>query len=124
MDQGKILREYIKQSKFTQRELSKRLGMRENYFSMVLNKEKLSDDFIQKVSAVLEVSPDNLFTIKEDSYKLKYEQLNEEYNSFQKSYLVEKSQLLNQVQELMAENHTLKNDIHALKDEILELKKK
>lgn len=124
MNQGKALREYIKESKFTQRELSKKLDMKENYFSMVLNKKVLNPDFIEKICAVLNATPEEIFIKKEDELKDKYKQLSKIHHELQKSCFDEKIQLVKQVQGLMTENHELKNDIHALKAELLKFKEK
>jgi len=110
MIKGKVLKQLIKQSSYTQRKIARELDVTDSYVSQQLNSAEPNGDFIQQVCELIGIDPKDAFSEIEIDYKSRYEAL-------QEKYFTEKTQWLNQVQQLMTE-------VHSLKEENLKLREK
>ena len=110
LHKGKILKDLIKSSSYTQTEIAEKIGLHKSQLSTLLNRPDIKDDVIITVCDILNVDKEIYFTesSSDTSYKSKYEKLKE-------TYLNEKEQWLNKAEELMAENHALKEEVLKLR---------
>ena len=111
LHKGKILKELIKSSSYTQATIAEKIDINKSQFSTLLNRPDIKEEIIDSVCEALGINKEEHFFISTPTldYKSRYEAL-------QEKYFEEKTQLLNQVQQLMAENHALKNEILELKE--------
>ena len=130
--EGKLLKQLIKENKFTQTQIAEKIGMNRSQFNILLNKSEIRKDIINGVCGILEIKPENFFENriqKESRESLKFEndQLKkevEELMQFKLTALQEQNDLLKQLGMQRDKIDQLREDKINLLEELNSLLKK
>lgn len=113
MHRGEILKNLIKRSSYTQKNVAEGIGIDHQYFSRLLKNKDLRDEVIDKVCAFLGVDREKHFN--EDA-------LLDESDLYKKKYMDAQREFLEKEVELYREIMNLQEKISGLYDEINSLK--
>ena len=129
MHKGLILKDLIKNSKHSQKEVAKHLNIDPSYLSLILRDADLKDDVIERACAFLGIDQREHFiedktNSSTDGYKAKYEALMEKYENVIDKHMEEKESWLQDKHQWIVKESELNNENFELKRENLALKEK
>ena len=81
--EGNLLKQLIKENKYTQTQIAEKIGMNRSQFNILLNKAQAKEELIKRVCEVLHIQPEQFFesklskenavSLKKENQKLKRE---------------------------------------------------